>query len=191
MATHVFPSDRYHPRSHLHREDPEWQAGYRAGRHERWLLTGAGGGLIGLLIGHRHHLIVWVLALQRRHVDLLHGTINIEQAWVVPMSGKPMIGPPKTKAGVRVLAIPPNVVPAVVDHLERFVSSEPTAWLFGTSSGTALSPRNFNRAWDKARRVAGRPDLHLHDLRIAGSRGQRPAVQALPRSCAAAVTPTL
>jgi hypothetical protein len=79
------------------------------------------------------------------------------------MSGKPMIGPPKTEAGVRTLTIPPNVVPAVVDHLERFVAPEPTAWLFSTSAGAPLSPRNLNRAWDKGRRAAGRPDLHLHD----------------------------
>ena len=109
-----------------------------------------------------------VLALQRRHVDLLHGRITVEQAWVVPMGGKPMIGSPKTEAGVRTLTIPPNVLPAVVDHLARFVGPEPTAWLFGTSTGTALSPRNFNRVWTKARETAGRPDLHLHDLRHSG-----------------------
>jgi integrase len=109
-----------------------------------------------------------VLALQRRHVDLLHERITVEQAWVVPMNGKPMIGPPKTEAGVRVLAIPPNVLPVLEDHLERFVRPEPTAWLFGTSTGTTLSPRNFNRAWSKAREKVGRPDLHLHDLRHSG-----------------------
>jgi len=56
----------------------------------------------------------------------------------------------------------------VKDHLERFVGLEPEAWLFGTSTGTALSPRNFNRAWSAARAAAGRPDLHLHDLRHGG-----------------------
>jgi integrase len=109
-----------------------------------------------------------VLALQRRHVDLLHGRITVEQAWVAPMGSKPIIGPPKTEAGARSLAIPSNVLPAVIDHLERFVRAEPTSWLFGTSTGTALSPRNFQRTWSKARSIAGRPDLHLHDLRHCG-----------------------
>ena len=40
MATPVLPSDRYHPCSHLHQEDPEWQAGYRGGASQaladRW-----------------------------------------------------------------------------------------------------------------------------------------------------------
>jgi integrase len=109
-----------------------------------------------------------VLALQRRHIDLLHGRITIEQAWSVPMGGKAIIGPPKTDAGVRVLTIPPNVLSAVEDHLERFVGPEPTAWLFGTSTGSVITPRNFNRAWSKARAKVGRPDLHLHDLRHSG-----------------------
>ncbi|MGH9105799.1 MAG: hypothetical protein ACRDZX_08180 [Acidimicrobiales bacterium] len=39
-----------------------------------------------------------VLALQRRHVDLLHATVTVEQAWVVPPGEKPVIGPPKTES---------------------------------------------------------------------------------------------
>ena len=84
------------------------------------------------------------------------------------MDSKPIIGPPKTDAGTRSLAIPSNVLPALVDHLERFVGPKPTAWLFSTSTGTALSPRHFNRIWAMARSAAGRPDLHLHDLRHSG-----------------------
>ncbi|MGD0945693.1 MAG: hypothetical protein ABR972_15695 [Acidimicrobiales bacterium] len=59
MATLVLLSDRYRPRSHLHQEDPEWQSGYREGRHERWLLAGASGGLLGYLIGRWHHPPLW------------------------------------------------------------------------------------------------------------------------------------
>jgi integrase len=109
-----------------------------------------------------------LLALQRHHVDLLHGTVRIEQASVVPPGGRPVIGPPKTEAGRRTVAIPPNILPAVEEHLRRFVGPEPRAWLFGTSTGTAISPRNFQRYWDKARDAIGRPDLHLHDLRHTG-----------------------
>jgi integrase len=108
-----------------------------------------------------------MLALQRCHVDLLHGTIRIEQAWVVPPKGRPVVGP-KTEAGRRTVAVPPNILPAVEEHLEQFVGPEPKAWLFGTSTGTAISPRNFQRYCDKARDAIGRPDLHLHDLRHTG-----------------------
>ncbi len=109
-----------------------------------------------------------VLGLQRQDVDLLHATIRVERAWSAPMGKPPVLGPPKTEAGRRTLAIPANVVPVVTAHLEQFVGPGPDAWLFPTSTGTALSPRNLNRAWDKARTIAGRPDLHLHDLRHSG-----------------------
>ncbi|HMK98427.1 MAG TPA: hypothetical protein VK425_12820 [Acidimicrobiales bacterium] len=41
-------------------------------------------------------------------------------------------------------------------------------WLFGTSTATAISPRNFQRVWNEARDAIGWPDLHLHDLRHSG-----------------------
>lgn len=109
-----------------------------------------------------------VLGLQRRDIDLLHGELRVERAWTAPMGQAPVLGPPKTEAGVRTLAIPGNVLPAVTDHLERFVEARTDAWLFATSTGTPLSPRNFNRAWADGRKAAGRPDLHLHDLRHSG-----------------------
>ncbi|HXW78952.1 MAG TPA: tyrosine-type recombinase/integrase, partial [Acidimicrobiales bacterium] len=73
-----------------------------------------------------------------------------------------------TDAGRRTIAIPPNVLPAVEEPLEEFVGPESDAWLLGTSTGTAISPRNFQRCWDKAREEIGRPDLHLHDMRHSG-----------------------
>jgi integrase len=109
-----------------------------------------------------------VLGLQRRDADLLHGTIRVERAWVQPAGKPPVLGPPKTQAGTRTLVVPPNVAPALKDHLDRFVGPSPNAWLFGTSTGTALSPRYLTRIWTKARKGAGRPDLHFHDLRHSG-----------------------
>ena len=109
-----------------------------------------------------------VLGLQRRDVDLLHGELRVERAWTAPMGQTPVLGPPKTEAGVRTLAIPANILPAVGVHLERYTGTGPDAWLFATATGTPLSPRNFNRAWADGRRAAGRPDLHIHDLRHSG-----------------------
>jgi integrase len=48
------------------------------------------------------------------------------------------------------------------------VGTSPDAWLFGTASGSVLSARNLQRAWKKARDVAGVPHLRLHDLRHMG-----------------------
>jgi integrase len=109
-----------------------------------------------------------VLALQRRQVDEMHNSVRINQSWAVSYSGNATIGPPKTAAGVRTLAVPAHIVPVLHKHLDRWVGPAPEAWLFGTSTGTAISARNFERAWAKARLLAGRPDLHLHDLRHSG-----------------------
>lgn len=108
-----------------------------------------------------------VLGLQRADVDLLHGALKVERAWVLPAKGRPIVGPPKTDAGRRSVAIPPNVLSDLEAHLERFVGPEPDAWLFG-NGGSALSPSTLERAWCSARRVIGRPELHFHDLRHSG-----------------------
>lgn len=109
-----------------------------------------------------------ILGLQRRDVDELLGQLRIERAFVVYQDGTNAIGPPKTEAGRRTVAIPPNVMPMVSEHLNRYVDGGPDAWLFAGESGQPITPRTLDRAWDKARKAAGRPDLHLHDLRHSG-----------------------
>ena len=101
-------------------------------------------------------------------VDLVHGAVRVEQAWVVPPGGRPVVGAPKSESGRRILNVPEHVVPALAHHLQHFVGPGPECRLFGTSTGTAVSSRNFQRVWDDARKAVGRPDLHLHDLRHSG-----------------------
>lgn len=109
-----------------------------------------------------------VLGLQRRDIDLLHGTVRIERAFVTPDGRRAVLGPPKTAAGIRTLAIPPNVLPAIEEHLQRFVGAAPGSWLFPADDGSAVSPRTLDRVWNQARLAIGRPELHLHDLRHSG-----------------------
>lgn len=109
-----------------------------------------------------------VLGLQRRDVDLLHGTIRIERAVVRPMKGPSVVGPPKTSAGARTLAVPSHMVPALKEHLAHFVAPEPGAWLFQADAGGPMVPSTLNRVWQRARKTVGRPDLFLHDLRHSG-----------------------
>jgi integrase len=110
-----------------------------------------------------------VLALQRRHVSLNSPAIRVEAAWNVTSDGHWSMGDPKTTAGVRTLAVPSNVAPALVEHLDRHVAREPDAWLFPSPQGDRpIVPRHLDRLWQHARLAAGRPDLHLHDLRHSG-----------------------
>ena len=109
-----------------------------------------------------------LLGLRRRDVDLLHGTVSIEQSRTFTMRGSELVKDPKSRAGKRVLAVPPNVVPALEDHLERFVGPEADAPILTGVQGRPISKVVLQRAWERARRSIGRPDLHLHDLRHTG-----------------------
>ena len=84
------------------------------------------------------------------------------------MKGPSIVGPPKTAAGARTLAVPSHILPALEEHLARFVAPEPDAWLFQADTGGPMVPSTLNRVWQRARKTVGRPDLFLHDLRHSG-----------------------
>lgn len=109
-----------------------------------------------------------VLGLQRRDVDLLRGTIRIERSVVRPMFAQVVVGPPKTSAGQRTIAVPSNVLPALRQHLDRHVGPDPDDWLFTSEAGGPMLPSTLNRVWQRARKAIGRPDLFYHDLRHSG-----------------------
>jgi integrase len=109
-----------------------------------------------------------VLGLQRRDIDLLRGTIRIDRPVVRPMSGDVIVGPPKTSAGQRTVAVPSNVLRALKQHLERYVGPNPEDWLFTSEAGGPMLPSTLNRIWQRARKAIGRPDLFYHDLRHSG-----------------------
>ncbi|WP_281284731.1 tyrosine-type recombinase/integrase [Nonomuraea mesophila] len=82
-----------------------------------------------------------------------------------------MVGPPKSRAGVRTVAIPDAIVPALREHLETFTGPEPEALIFTGLRGGILRRSNFRRAakWDENTKKIGFPGLHFHDLRHTGN----------------------
>jgi len=66
-----------------------------------------------------------------------------------------------------VVNVPPNVMPVLLDHLERFTGPLRTAWLFPGDNGNPCR-HGPSGAWTTARQSVGRSDLHLHDLRGSG-----------------------
>lgn len=57
-----------------------------------------------------------ILALRRRDIDLLHGTLSIVPTRTPTMAGDMLVKAPKTEAGRRKVTIPSNVVPALGSH---------------------------------------------------------------------------
>ena len=107
-----------------------------------------------------------LLGLERRDFDLLHGTVAIERS-VNYVAGGRQVGPPKTEAGVRTLALPPHLLGDIEEHL-RQVGPEGNAPLFTGPHGRAVRPHTLWQSFLAARQSIGRPDLTMHDLRHSG-----------------------
>lgn len=105
-------------------------------------------------------------ALQVRDVSLAHGTLRVVRAWkkqTRPATGF-KIGPPKSKASRRTIALPIEVIEAVTALLDR----PGDAWLFTTPArGLVVRHNNFyNRVWVPACETAGlAPRPRIHDAR--------------------------
>jgi integrase len=104
-------------------------------------------------------------ALTRQRIDRMHGVVHVVASMVQLGGGKRFIGPPKSAAGRRSVAVPPHLWPAIVAHLFTYVGQEPTALVFTKASGVSMDRTNFHTMWRRATRAAGVPDYHFHDLR--------------------------
>lgn len=111
-----------------------------------------------------------LLELRRQDVDLERGLLRIRRA-VVRLPGEaPIVGTPKSGAGIRDVSIPPHLMPGVARHLEVHVPPAKTSLLFvGRDSGEQLASSTLYRWFYPAREAAGRPDLRWHDLRHTGA----------------------
>ena len=102
-----------------------------------------------------------IIGLQRGDVDLADGSFKVQRAVCLTSDNDKVEGPPKSAKGRRTVQMPPQVAEAMATHLERHSGA---VWLY-ERDGKPLHPRTLLRAWVRAREAAGRPDLHLHDLR--------------------------
>lgn len=106
--------------------------------------------------------------LRRSDVDTKNGTIRVRRG-VVRAGGETFVRQPKSDAGVRDVAIPPHLLPAVREHVLQHAGPGRDGLLFPAKSGGNLAPSSLYRVYYPAREAAGRPDLRFHDLRHTGA----------------------
>lgn len=109
-----------------------------------------------------------LLGLRRKDVNLVNASLRVEQSRTITMHGKSLIKEPKTVAGRRTIAVPDFLVERIRDHLSRFTGPEADDLVFTGVTGVPLTGNVLQVAWQRARAVVGREDLHLHDLRHTG-----------------------
>jgi integrase len=107
--------------------------------------------------------------LRRQDIDVKEGLIRVRRG-VVRVGGEFVVGPPKSDAGVRDVAIPPHLLPVVREHLASTITGGRDGLLFPASDGvTHMAPATLYKVFYPARAKAGRPDLRFHDLRHTGA----------------------
>jgi integrase len=115
------------------------------------------GGYGGLRIGE-------MLGLRASRVDLLRGSVDVCEN-LVDVSGHLHFGPPKTRAGRRVVPLPRIAVDALHEHLTA-LEAGPGDLVFRAAEGGPVRLAGWRRRyWKPAVEAAGLAPLRPHDLR--------------------------
>lgn len=108
--------------------------------------------------------------LRRKDIDLNDEVVRVRRA-VVRAGDEFKVTTPKSDAGIRDISIPPHLIPAIEDHLDRYVRTGKNALIFPSvgDPDRHLAPSALYRMFYTARAKAGRDDLRVHDLRHSGA----------------------
>lgn len=112
-----------------------------------------------------------VTALRESDVDLVAGVVKVRAAFAERSTGELVLGPPKSRAGVRSVTLPRPVVESLQRHLSEHSVDGENPLIFTNERGGPLRRSNFNRqaGWVAAVESVGVPGLHFHDLRHTGN----------------------
>lgn len=128
-----------------------------------------------------------LVELRRSDLDATNGVIKVRRG-AVRVKGSIVVGTPKSEAGIRDVAIPPHLMPAVREHLGSFVTGRDGLLFPGANGGTlqpsvlygkapttikdkATGEKSMRPGWGfyAARAAIGYPLLRWHDLRHTGA----------------------
>ncbi|WP_242883390.1 tyrosine-type recombinase/integrase [Actinomadura litoris] len=112
-----------------------------------------------------------VTALKRRDIDLVNRAVQVRGAYIEQANGRMILGPTKSRAGLRTVAIPDAIVPHLVAHLTKYTKKDDDALVFTGIKGGPLRRSGFNKItrWKPVVEALGVPNLHFHDLRHTGN----------------------
>ncbi|WP_433475862.1 hypothetical protein ACQPZP_01800 [Spirillospora sp. CA-142024] len=104
-----------------------------------------------------------ITALRRCDLDLTARTVRVRAAYVEQANGRMLLGPPKSKAGVRTVSIPATIAPDLVTHLGKYTNEEAHALVFTGIKGGPLRRSGFQQG-------------HQLEARGQGARCSEPAL---------------
>jgi len=120
------------------------------------------GAFVGLRLGE-------MLALTRERVDLLHGRIKVVEQCQELKDGTHILGPPKSDAGVRTVAIPAMLKPELEAHLATYAAPGKKGLVFCGPNGQPLRRATWYSAWNRTMTELGIEGMKPHDLRHTGN----------------------
>lgn len=112
--------------------------------------------------------------LRVRNVDFLGGFFTVAEQLTRGSQGRPVLGPPKSHAGRRTMAVPTALVQMLADQLARrgLTGADADAFVFAMPDGEPLRYENWRRRiWLPAVESAALGSLTFHDLRRACASG--------------------
>ncbi|ALG07450.1 tyrosine-type recombinase/integrase [Kibdelosporangium phytohabitans] len=104
-----------------------------------------------------------MIGLRRQDLNLDACAVRIDRQAVQPDHSPMFEDDPKSAAGKRPITLPSLLRSEIRTHLDTYVKPDETAWVFLGPKGARPKRNNFHAIWDKARKAAGIPDLHLHE----------------------------
>jgi len=113
-----------------------------------------------------------VAGLRVKRLDLFGRTLTVAEQIARGKGGRLVLSPPKSKAGVRTLAIPNALAMMASHHMSSvgLTAADGDSFVFVNESGGPLDYTNFRRRiWHPALSRAGLPGVGFHDLRRAAA----------------------
>jgi len=98
-----------------------------------------------------------VTALRRCDLDLTNRTVRVRAAFAERSNGQMILGPPKSRAGLRTVSIPAAILADLAEHLAEHTQPDPKALVFpesraarcgGAASTGSAAGRTWLSAWD-------------------------------------------